>query len=203
MSPKNLHANIRKLLLRQARMRRENAISLSLLQTLRFATMTARQETIADAHQRTFEWVFRDPAVYHKPWANFNQWLSCGNGIYWINGKAGSGKSTLMKLIHDHDKTEQELRIWRGNGALVTSTFFFWRSGDLDQRSHTGLLRSLLYESLSEHIDLIPRVFPEDWTKWYELALNNVPLTFSAWTLTKLKRAFQQLLCLASEELRF
>jgi hypothetical protein len=45
--------------------------------------------------------------------------------------------------------------------------------------------------------------FPDNWNKWCELALNNIPLTFNVWTLTTLKKAFQCLLSQASDQLRF
>ena len=44
----------------------------------------------------------------------FVNWLSTGNGIFHIYGKLGSGKSTLMKFLCDHPRTESELQKWAG-----------------------------------------------------------------------------------------
>jgi hypothetical protein len=56
--------------------------------------MTDWYEEILPAHKSTFEWVFRSPET-KAPWSNFAKWLETGSGIYWMNGKAGPGKSTL------------------------------------------------------------------------------------------------------------
>lgn len=205
-SQNEFHVRLRELFIEEAQARRETRelhVKLSLLKSLGFPTMAMRQEIIPEAHQRTFEWIFRDPVAHHKPWSNFYQWLNCGSGIYWINGKAGSGKSTLMKFVRNHERTESELQMWAQNGILITPAFFFWKSGDLDQRSYEGLLRSLLYNVLEGNMDLFPLIFPDDWDQWYKLASNNIPLTFNVWTLAKLKRAFQLLLNQASDQLRF
>lgn len=60
--------------------------------------------------------------------------------------KAGSGKSTLMKYAFDHDNTKEALKAWAGSGELVTASHYFWNVGSPIQRSHEGLLRSLLYQ---------------------------------------------------------
>jgi hypothetical protein len=41
-------------------------------------------------------------------------WLSSGTGIFHISGKLGSGKSTLMKFICEHESTAAMLRQWAG-----------------------------------------------------------------------------------------
>jgi NACHT domain len=88
-------------------------------------------------------------------------WLRTGNKVFHISGKAGSGKSTLMKLLADHQRTLEELNYWAADKRLVFAHFFFWRSGDKLQRSLEGLYRSILFESLKQCPDLIKEVFPE------------------------------------------
>ncbi|KAF6240493.1 hypothetical protein HO173_001161 [Letharia columbiana] len=46
----------------------------------------------------TFEWMFEEPKAETKPlpWTNFVEWLRHGDGIYWVNGKAGSGMTIFM-----------------------------------------------------------------------------------------------------------
>jgi hypothetical protein len=51
---------------------------MAILGSLRFPTMYDRYERVADAHQRTFEWMFRDPTTCANPWSNFSSWLSGG-----------------------------------------------------------------------------------------------------------------------------
>lgn len=65
-----------------------------------------------------------------RPWTNFASWLEhkvevpAKNQTYWINGKAGSGKSTLMKFILEHDKLYESLRKWAGSSTLLILNFF-------------------------------------------------------------------------------
>jgi predicted ATPase len=69
-----------------------------LLQSLSFPEMQDRQHTICDAHAKTFKWIFDEKNNQClRTWSSFTDWLQHGRGIYWINGKAGSGKSTLMR----------------------------------------------------------------------------------------------------------
>ena len=126
-------------------------------QSLFFPEITSRQEQIPDAYKHTYEWIFEDigwednvhSKTPHK-WANFAHWLrSEGSGMYWIHGKAGSGKSTLMSFVVQDSRTGAILKKWAGhNSTLLTPSFFFWESGTLMQRSVQGLLQSFLYQLL-------------------------------------------------------
>ena len=49
---------------------------------------------IKDAHKETFKWIFDKSGDKLRPWSNCVRWLEKGSRTYWINGKAGSGKST-------------------------------------------------------------------------------------------------------------
>ncbi len=72
------------------------------LGSLWYPEIKHREETIKEAHARTFRWIF-EPDVSDKAvrrWHSFVEWLASGQGTYWISGKAGSGKSTLMNCIH-------------------------------------------------------------------------------------------------------
>ena len=72
-----------------------------LLQSLRFPTMRHRHEEIKETYKKTFQWIFQTPSDRVQPWSNFVEWLREGNHVYWVNGKAGSGKSTLMRYCFD------------------------------------------------------------------------------------------------------
>lgn len=125
-------------------------------------------------------------------WDDLAEWLRCGSGTYWVNGKAGSGKSTLMSFIVRSDRTAQELSAWASGCDLCTPSYFFWRAGSTLQKDRAGLLRALLYQILSEHPELIshvknsaderrgraaPSTLTEIWTvskllKWLQLVIN-------------------------------
>lgn len=132
-----------------------------ILRWLDFRQRTWRFEEVEEAHQTTFGWIFQKPDA-NIPWHDFNAHLS-GTEVslpYFINGKAGSGKSTLMKYIVSHPQTKAGLRKWAGQHKLLSPHFFFWNVGTQLQKSHTGMLRSLLHSVLAQYHDLIPAVFP-------------------------------------------
>ncbi|KAK3348820.1 hypothetical protein B0T25DRAFT_581897 [Lasiosphaeria hispida] len=101
-------------------------------------------------YPKTFAWIFDDNI---SGWHSFSSWLkSDQDWIYWISGKAGSGKSTLMKFIIDnHDSTGHgtvtRLRYILGDDALVVS-FFLWAIGTKEQRTMRGILCGLLHDIL-------------------------------------------------------
>ncbi|RYP38019.1 hypothetical protein DL766_001201 [Monosporascus sp. MC13-8B] len=54
----------------------------------------------------------------HVSWDSFIEWLKSDNDIYWIRGKAGSGKSTLVKFILSNPRTKNS--ILNEFGSLVS-----------------------------------------------------------------------------------
>jgi hypothetical protein len=87
--------------------------------------------------------------------------LKNGKNVFHISGKAGSGKSTLMKLIVADPRTYKFLDDWSGEKGLISAQFFFCRGGSDLQRSRQGIYRSLLFETLKQCPHLIQDVFPE------------------------------------------
>ena len=90
------------------------------LNSLAYTDMDARFETVSEEHSKTFEWIFGDTAKGTNldrgasSQESFVHWLSAGRGIFHICGKLGSGKSTLMKFLCNHPRTEAELKHWAG-----------------------------------------------------------------------------------------
>jgi hypothetical protein len=62
------HSKTRAVLSNHSKSQLEPRVKRTILESLRFPTRTVRHETIPDAHQRTFEWIFRDPDPDGKPW---------------------------------------------------------------------------------------------------------------------------------------
>lgn len=123
-------------------------------------------------------------------------WMHSSNGTYWISGKAGSGKSTSLKHIYDHDKTLTALRAWAGDKQLVTARFFFWNAGTEMQKSQQGLLQTLLYHVLRQCPSLVQSFNPSHWPSDYDQADN-------FWTRTRLLKAFSELSEQAFDSARF
>lgn len=171
---------------------REKQLGQRLIDTLHFSEMMDRQERIAEAYTKTFQWIYDEPRARDKDWSNFAEWLESDSTLYWITGKAGSGKSTLMKYIYRHARTFEGLARWSPEKPPTTAAFFFWNSGSKIQMSQDGLLRSLLFQLVNERPALIPRILPKRWEVYQLFGDERLP-----WERPELRQAFK---LLASEE---
>ncbi|XPS76150.1 hypothetical protein M3J07_008206 [Ascochyta lentis] len=135
-------------------------VSQLILHKLHFKEIDHRYERVTLAYQETFEWLFLPPTEDSK-WANYSDWLENDEeSLYWITGKAGAGKSTLMRFVFDHPRTRHLLQSWSQERRLLTASFFFWNSGTTMQMSCEGMVRSLLFQILKQAPELIPAAFP-------------------------------------------
>jgi hypothetical protein len=130
-----------------------------ILQSLRFSSIESRHESISKEHSNTFSWIF-DQASPTK----FVEWLKGEEGVYWVSGKPGSGKSTLIKFLAGHDQTKSYLEEWAGDKKLVIANFYFWNaSTNQSQKSQRGLLRTILYQILRQCPELIQMAYRDQW----------------------------------------
>ncbi|KAI1212043.1 uncharacterized protein F4807DRAFT_458245 [Annulohypoxylon truncatum] len=131
------------------------------LNLLWYPSIRDREESVCEAYSNTLHWIYDDPSASSKDceWDSFVNFLAGDRSMYWITGKPGSGKSTLMKFIKEQPRTTQILKTWAGNRHLLTASFYFFYRGSEEQKTELGLLRSLLYWILSERRELIPSIF--------------------------------------------
>lgn len=96
---------------------------------------------------------------------SFTRWLRSENGVFYISGKAGSGKSTLMKTIAHDSLTYHLLQAWAADNdkELILVRYFFWNPGSPLQKSITALYRSILWKILHMRPDIIEEIFPSLW----------------------------------------
>lgn len=180
----------------------ETTIQDFLLEAIKFSSMTDREDSVTVAHSKTFDWIFRpnEPRPVSRGWQSNNSlsgWLQNSEhqeGIYWVSGKAGSGKSTLMRYVMHHAETMSLLRSWAQNKRLITAGFYFWISGTLEQRSQTGLIRHLLAQLLEQQRHLIPTVFPERWKIFLSLSTRERVKASISWDLPELTAALKSFL---------
>ncbi|KAJ4353721.1 clathrin associated protein complex medium subunit [Didymosphaeria variabile] len=135
------------------------------LQALHFPQIESRENDVKEAHVKTFGWILEDlqPALDLPQRSNFKQWLRSPDqnaNVFWISGKPGSGKSTLMKYLVQRAKQPKHIGEWVSDKQLIVAECFFWRYGSRLQRSLNGLVRSLLYHILEQCPDLIATAFP-------------------------------------------
>ena len=165
----------------------------SLKDTLWFPQMHHRHEQIRDAYPGTFQWIFNDAEATEISWDSFNRWLQNDEGLYWIKGKAGSGKSTLMNYISYDAQTQDLLKTWAGDTPVIIAKFFFWNSGTALEKSQRGLLRTILYQILDKSPDLAVALFRAI-QPGQIASLCDADSRDSYWTEKKLIGAFEQLL---------
>ncbi|KAH6114436.1 hypothetical protein HBI69_124190 [Parastagonospora nodorum] len=136
-----------------------------ILSKLHFNRLDDRYSSISTAHRNTLSWLFESEEGCGQDIrvTTFGAWLQSDHDLYWISGRPGSGKSTLMKFLCDHPSTAKHLKTWAGDEVIVAE-YFFWNAGKNElQKSQEGLVRSLLYQVLRKCPDNIRLVFPGAW----------------------------------------
>ncbi|KAI1866878.1 uncharacterized protein JN550_007425 [Neoarthrinium moseri] len=119
----------------------------SLLESLWFDQIDAREWSIKEAHANTCRWFLHTES--YKQWEESR--LSDHANFLWIKGKPGAGKSTLMKFLLHHIRS----RLRQNNvGNDILVSFFFDARGDELEKTTTGLYRSLLWQLLNARPEL-------------------------------------------------
>jgi ankyrin repeat protein len=146
----------------------------SLLDSLRFEQIDARQMTIKTAHAKTCRWLLKS-----KQYLNWLDKTKLGehHGFLWVKGKAGTGKSTLMKFAW--------VKARKAMKDHIVLSFFFNARGDDIERSTTGTYRSLLLQ-LFECLPALQSVFDS-------LSLSTSKFTADhQWNVESLKTLLEQ-----------
>ncbi|KAK8017064.1 hypothetical protein PG993_015253 [Apiospora rasikravindrae] len=161
-----------------------------------FETFTGRQEAIPHRFQSTYHWIFdRQPkkAPEGPPlWHSFPDWLEgTSDPVYWITGKPGSGKSTMMKYIVESPETRDYLERWSGPLPILVVSYYAWIAGHSLQKSWAGLKRTMLHQAVAKQPELISRVCPRRWALSQTLPYNR---RFPNWESWELEESFNLLL---------
>ncbi|KAJ4346643.1 uncharacterized protein N0V89_010574 [Didymosphaeria variabile] len=138
-----------------------------ILTKVRFPRLEDRYSSISAAHRKTLAWLFGTGNTQGRQVsaATFVEWLRSGDKIYWISGRPGSGKSTLMKFLCTHPETTEHLEAWAKGDEVIIAEYFFWNAGkNRLQKSQEGLLRSIIYQILRQRPEYIRLVFPGVWS---------------------------------------
>lgn len=166
----------------------------------RYDSMFDREAGVAEAHPDTLEWIFKDPGCESHTWDNFVQWLESEDRLYWITGKMGSGKSTLMKYISEElypaSASGRQRRCTpfllrrTPDWPLCIATFYFWAGSSEETRIQTsveGLYRTLLTQILEAFPDAAPHVSPRRWEKICLFNIDSKPLGITELKITLAK----------------
>ncbi|KAK3351875.1 LOW QUALITY PROTEIN: ankyrin repeat-containing domain protein [Neurospora tetraspora] len=134
------------------------------LQSLSFSSIDARRQDIVQVHPNTGDWVIGTPEF--REWRNCTT-LSRHNGVLWIKGHPGTGKSTLMKHIWRHCQRELKDRTIAG--------YFFHARGESLEKTPLGMLRSLMQVHQRQPLVLLVDALDEYVVKFLEqLSLTSV-----------------------------
>ncbi|KAK0639799.1 hypothetical protein B0T16DRAFT_361439 [Cercophora newfieldiana] len=137
----------------------------------KFVDFTAREAAVGQSILETYSWIFdrgQGSAANGTPWSNFPHWLERPEDpIYWITGKPGAGKSTIMKYVLGTPMLRTHLVKWAGEVPLLVARFYAWHAGTTPQKSILGLKQSLLYQVLEQYPDLIPVLVPRRWAYFW------------------------------------
>ncbi|KAF5002501.1 hypothetical protein FGRMN_326 [Fusarium graminum] len=171
-----------------------------ILEGLAYKSMHDRESQVTGAHAETLDWIFDnspiEQSLRQKFRDSFTAWLSGIElgPIYWITGKPGSGKSTLMRFLSSNAMAIHHLQKWAVEKPVTTAGFFFWTSGSRQQRSQTGLLRYLLHQLLSSDPDFVEQTFPNLWVQLLKMTTKERINFALDWAVEDLQAAFHALL---------
>lgn len=169
-------------------------IDSSVLRHLYFDDMYKRMDSVTDATNETFDWLLadggassntndaaqtsddEDPGASNqwyeerrqKSAAKISEFLEQGGGVFFLRGKPGSGKSTLMKYLtggRGKEEVNRKLRKWAGQKKLAHVSTMFLLHGTPLQRSLEGFYRVFFFELLCQCPDFTDILFPRQLTR--------------------------------------
>ncbi|KAM3077020.1 hypothetical protein ACMFMF_004934 [Clarireedia jacksonii] len=124
----------------------DTATKQSIIHQLYFPKIDERLTNLTAAQGKTCRWFLNKPE--YVLWYNIAQQPDY-SGFLWIKGHPGTGKSTLMKLLFEEAKSNV-----KSNPSKIILSFFFLARGIIEERSTTGLYRSLLHQLFEKAVEL-------------------------------------------------
>lgn len=174
----------------------------NLLESLHFSGYKFRENNVKEAVGDTFAWIHgkEAPDPIRGASSTFSIWLERNSkaiqrgqkpSVFWIRGKAGSGKPTMMKRLVSSHQTSQMLSLLPEGLPVCTASFFFQElAKDSDHLENTieGGLRSILYQLIRQDMTLGRDLITPRFTEFSK---------FHKWTLALLNSALASLLSTA------
>ncbi|EHK39399.1 hypothetical protein TRIATDRAFT_322971 [Trichoderma atroviride IMI 206040] len=162
---------------------------------IQFSNIETREEAISKSFQATYSWIFQDEPLKKDGapmWHSFPSWLQDeSEKPYWITGKPGSGKSTIMKLILQQQSVRDSLSRSLGSMHLVLVKYYAWLAGTTLQKSIDGLKRTILFQALKQYPGLAPVLAPRRWAFCQVLqSISGLPV----WDSREIEESFEALL---------
>lgn len=144
---------------------------IELLASLYGPSTRGRFEEIGEAAPRTYDWVFDRTQVVFPDWLQEN--TKGNDAIFWIRGKPGSGKSTLMKHLFNDHRTLELLQSANKPPWILIGVFFSFRSIKM---TVDNVLQYILYQIIVQNPHMRDKV-----GRAYHLAGNKQGTTPPQW----------------------
>ncbi|KAK3400792.1 hypothetical protein B0T20DRAFT_153255 [Sordaria brevicollis] len=116
------------------------------LHSLAFPSMQARYKDIEPAVSGTCTWFSEHPT--------YKRWIKSPQGLLWIMGNPGVGKSTLTKFAFEHGRSKAA----SGDDDPLVLSFFIHARGDELQKTPEGLFRALLHQIYAQEPSSLPQL---------------------------------------------
>ncbi|KAL4908820.1 hypothetical protein BDW74DRAFT_174053 [Aspergillus multicolor] len=146
------------------------------IRLLTFARAEFRRNEIQEAHQGTCMWLVEQPE--YQSWAK-GEIPDLYGSIFWIKGKPGAGKSTVMKHLVGS--------IANAETKCIILSFFFYAKGVELEKSPVGMYRSLLHQLLTSKA-----VSPDAKKPYFEIAAEMQGKEQLEWSTRDLRGLLQQ-----------
>ena len=153
------------------------------LDSLSYPERNNRLLSIPEPHPDTLQWVWDDQK-------EFKTWLHHGRGVFWLHGKPGCGKSTLMKYLSQSLQSKSK---HVGDWTVFVHFYFNNQGSDLE-KSMEGLLRSFLLQILQQ----APSLFDQIQHIYRHLIRKDLK-----WSLAALQQLFTSVFDASGHEQRF
>jgi hypothetical protein len=130
-----------------SKIEKDNTQNAALSTALYYEGMDSRRAQLDLPAIGSLDWIWSSPLA---------DWFKGPGDLFWISGKPGSGKSTLVKYLAESKRTRDYLGNL-GSDWVVVYFYFDFRAGRETPNALEGLLRSFLYqlcESFPESIGL-------------------------------------------------
>jgi hypothetical protein len=174
---------------------KDEDIKRAILEALKFEEFGKRSQDLSSESRQAFDWILggRDPDTSHfentSAASNLQDWLRAQrakretsrralrnwltadehDSLFWITGKPGSGKSTLMKSVQEHSSFRNLSHPALNNEPYIVAEHYFWIAGPPDQRSLASMFKAFLHGLMSalpvdEDLDILKLICGYRWS---------------------------------------
>ncbi|KAL6714827.1 hypothetical protein ACLMJK_007087 [Lecanora helva] len=114
-----------------------------ILQRLESRCQNPHRYSVTQSHQDAYQWIWETGSLS----AGFGDWLNNKTRFFWISGKPGAGKSTLMRYLSESEKANKLLS--EDFDRVIFVQYYFYELGTVQESDFGSLLCVILRQLLS------------------------------------------------------